>query len=315
MRSIIEKLLKECINGGAKYADIRVEESDHVRIVIDNSAIETTSVGNDSGVGIRVLKDGSWGFAYGSLSDGKQLTKMALKSVVLTSKFKKEDVVLAETPVIEDMVTVSVKENPLDVSLEDKTKLSLEIDKTMNGNEEVKSTRVVYREKYQKIFFANSEGSFIETIIPYVMVGAYCTAKNSSGETLQAHASLGHVGGMEIFKNDPPESVGERALRDALEGIKAPKVKGGRYNVVMDGAMNGLFAHEAVGHASEGDFCRTAGVLRGKLGKKVAAKNVSLIDDGSILEVNGNRFFGYIPYDDEGVKTIRVEVISDGVLR
>ncbi|MCG3219561.1 MAG: TldD/PmbA family protein, partial [Candidatus Heimdallarchaeota archaeon] len=65
----------------------------------------------------------------------------------------------------------------------------------------------------------------------------------------------------------------------------------------------------------EGDFVRTAGVFRGKLGKKVAASNVSLVDDGSIQEIDGHNFFGFLPYDDEGVKTRRIDIIDDGVLK
>ena len=124
-----------------------MESNDQVRIVINNQTIETTAVGNASGIGIRVLKDGSWGFAWGSLSDGEQLTKMALKSVVLTSKFKKED-----------------------VSLEEKVKITLEIDKTMARGEDIKSTKVIYREVYRHATFASSEGALIETIVPAAML-------------------------------------------------------------------------------------------------------------------------------------------------
>ncbi|MHA1910141.1 MAG: TldD/PmbA family protein [Candidatus Kariarchaeaceae archaeon] len=300
---------------GVSYADLRIENSDYVTISVTNGEIKETSVGLESGLGVRVLKDGAWGFAYGSIPDFEEIVKMALSSVSLTQRFKKEDVSMANAKVVEDKVEVSFKINPLDVSIEDKVQMVLDTDKVIQGDDMIKSTNVGYRDVVKNIQFANNEGTRIEQVIPYVMMNASCTCKDAEGGTFQAAARLGHTGGLELFDKEPAQSVGERAMEDALAGIKAPKIKGGKYDCVLDGGMNGLFAHEACGHSAEGDFVRTAGVLRGKLGKKVAASNVSLVDDGSIQEIDGNNFFGFLPYDDEGVKTRRIDIIDDGVLK
>ena len=309
-----DKLFEHALEKGASYADVRLENSQYVLLETSNSKIDKMSIGVESGIGIRVLKEGSWGFAYGIASDWQNLLSLAFSSISLTNRFKKEDVSLIDVPTIKDRVDIPVQDDFRDYSIEDKTKLILEADQSMK-DDIVKSREIMYRDIYQQKFFANSEGTSIHITTPYLLLYCKCTVKDAEGGTLQATSRLGHIGGMEIFKKESPQETGRRALIDALEGIKAPQIKPGKYNCVLDGAMNGLFAHEACGHSAEADFCRTAGVFRGKLNKKVAAKNVTLVDDGSLLKHNGNNFYGYIPYDDEGVKSRRVEIIVDGVLK
>ncbi len=315
MQDTIEAILERCAANHAAYTDLRVENSDYASITVTNGEVEQTTVGRESGLGVRVLKEGAWGFAYGPLAQWESTVDMAMKSITLAVRFKKEDVTLAEAHSIQDKVEVSFKKDPDDVTIEEKAKMVLAADKTMAIGDPVKSTTVGYRDAIRRIFFANSEGTRLEIKTPYVMMYAQCTVKEADGSTLEARSRLGHVGGMEIFDAESPESVGKRAMEDAVAGIKSPKPPAGKHDVVMDGSMNGLFAHEAVGHSSEGDFCRTAGVLRGKLGKRVGAKNVTLIDDGSLREVDGRNLFGFIPYDDEGVKPRRVNIIDDGILK
>jgi TldD protein len=314
MNDDIDLILEKCSNAGSTYSDVRIENSHVTTIMVNINEIESISIGINSGIGLRVLKDGVWGFAYGSLDDFEKVIDMALSSVSLITRFKKEDVKLKEVPVIEDRVEVSFQKNPQDRSSEEKTRITISAAKAMKGDPKIKTGTVTYKEVIKETLFGNSEGTRIEVKIPRIMLYCTCTVKDAEGGTLQGASRLGHVGGLEIFDKESPEESALRAMTDAIEGVKAPKIKPGRYNVVMDGAMNGLFAHEAVGHSAEGDFCRTAGVLRGKLGKKVAAPNVTLIDDAQ-LEIDGYRTFGYIPYDDEGVETTRIEIIKDGVLK
>ena len=71
---------------GVSYTDLRIENSDYVTISVTNGEIKETSVGLESGLGVRVLKDGAWGFAYGSIPDFEGIVQMALSSVSLTQK-------------------------------------------------------------------------------------------------------------------------------------------------------------------------------------------------------------------------------------
>ncbi|GAI27917.1 unnamed protein product, partial [marine sediment metagenome] len=101
-----------------------------------------------------------------------------------------------------------------------------------------------------------------------------------------------------------------------IRGLEAKPIKPGKYPVVLDGSLNFVFAHEAAGHSAEADFIRTAGVLRGKLNKRLAPSFVNLIDDGTLEYVPGykSRTFGFMRYDDEGVAVERTEIIKDGIL-
>jgi len=103
-------------------------------------------------------------------------------------------------------------------------------------------------------------------------------------------------------------------FRDASEKVKisaqARSVKPGVYNAIVDGDLNHLLAHEAFGHASEGDtVVAGASILRGRIGESIASNAVTIVDDGLI---DG----GYpVPYDDEGIKKGRTVVVENGILR
>ena len=81
--------------------------------------------------------------------------------------------------------------------------------------------------------------------------------------------------------------------------------------------FSSCFAWRAAGHSSEGDFLRTAGVFKGKLGKRLSQPFVNLIDDGTLEYIPGypTRTFGFMRYDDEGTPVQRTEIIKNGVLR
>jgi TldD protein len=102
----------------------------------------------------------------------------------------------------------------------------------------------------------------------------------------------------------------EEALRQALVNLEAVDCPAGEMDVVLGAGWNGVLLHEAVGHGLEGDFNRKgASAFSGRIGEQVAARGVTVFDDGSIA---GRR--GSLTVDDEGTPTSRTVLIEDGVL-
>ncbi len=309
---IISKTLSFLERKNIEYADIRAEKSLMSQIRVIKGKVESSSTGIESGLAIRILQDGAWGFGYGPLEKYEEVLDMALQSNKLNANQKKEDVKLAEIKIIQDTFIGEQKENIADHGFDEKIEIAIKADNAQK-DESIKSTSTIYREVLKDVILTTTEGLRIDFKVPYVMVGCTSIAREGT-ETIEGRSRVGHLGGLELFDIRTPEQVGEEAKERAIEGLKAPKVKTGRYRVVLDGTINHLFAHEAAGHSAEGDFVQTAGVFRNKLGKRVANPVVNLIDDGSMKESNGVKTFGYIKYDDEGVPGQKTFIIRNGVL-
>ncbi|NHJ85241.1 MAG: TldD/PmbA family protein [Asgard group archaeon] len=299
------------------YADIREEDSLYNMIEVVDGKIESSSAGSEAGIGIRILKDGAIGFAFGSIYDYKEVFEMALDSQKTSKKLSKSNIEMAPVKIVKDKVIISQKKPAQEVSFEEKMKLALDSDKLIKDEEnKIKSTKTYYIDTLRRQTFANSEGTLIYEERPYTFMYLMPTAKEGT-ETNQGLARAGHVGGFELFDAIDISERANEVKKMTIKGLEAKAVKPGKYPVVFDGSINFLFAHEAAGHSAEADFLRTAGVLRGKLNKKLAPDFVNLIDDGSLEFVPNykTRTFGFMKYDDEGVPVERTEIIKNGILR
>jgi len=310
---LVNEILKSIEKENVSYADVRIENSLMTQIRTVNRKVERSTTGIESGIGIRILKEGAWGFAYGPIDNYPDIIKMAIQTNKLNLKHKKEDVKLAEIKIIEDNFEGKQKKKIDDVGFDEKIQMTFDIDKAQE-DEKIKSRTSTYREVLRRMVLATTEGTRINYSVPYVRLGAISVAREGS-ETIETYCIAGHLGGIELIDVKTPQEIGEKAKERALEGIKAPKLKNGRYPAILDGTINHIFAHEAAGHSAEGDFVQTAGILRGKLGKKIANSNVDMIDDGTLKEVNNVVHFGNMKYDDEGVPGQRNYIIRNGILQ
>jgi TldD protein len=302
---------------GVTYVDIRDEDSLYTSIEVIDGKLQTSTAGSEAGIGIRILKDGAFGFSYGSKEDYLQVFNMALDAQKVSKKLSKDNITLAQIKPEKGTFSVDQKKKAQDISFEEKMQLVLSTDKLLKDEEnKIKSTRTFYFDILRRQTVATSEGTLVHEVRPYTSLFMIPTAKEGS-ESNEGLGRAGHVGGYELYDELDIVSRAEITKERTIKGLEAKPVKAGKYPVVMDGSLNFLFAHEAAGHSSEADFLRTAGVLRGKIGKKLAKDFVNLIDDGTLEYVPGHkhRTFGFMKWDDEGVPVERTEIIKDGVLK
>jgi TldD protein len=166
-----------------------------------------------------------------------------------------------------------------------------------------------YGDSRKRVLIANSDGVLVDDEQVRTLFRVSAVASGDTG--LQTgYESLGHTIGFELFEQHDVEELARRAARRALTKLDARPAPSGSMPVVIQRGSGGVLFHEACGHGLEADFvAKGATVFKGRVGEQVAARNVTLVDDGTMAGE-----WGAIGYDDEGHLSQRNVLIQDGVL-
>ena len=300
---LLEKTLKS-VEKYVDYADLRVNESENTVIVMKDGKIEEIRSGSDQGVCIRVLKQGAWGFSYTTQLD--RMDHVAESAVKLATALS-SDVELAPAETKKDKVRSNARIKLSDVSLEEKKLAMSEVEAAANMDKVV-STTVNYVDAEGTTLFLNSEGTSIKMEENRVALFLNAVAASENGIQF-GHKSTGGAKGFEVIEKEDLELMGRTAASKALRLLDANSPPSGRYPVILDSELTGVFIHEALGHASEADLIlQNDSILKGKMGTQIGSPLVNIIDDASMDA------FGYYAYDAEGVKTSKNVLVENGVL-
>ena len=311
-----EKSMQYAIQSGAQYCDVRAETVQSEGFLLENGEIEHFTSTSDSGLGIRVLANGAWGFY--SISNPKSLDEVknaimdAVKSALHYSTNKKQKVKLAESHVYVDEVNFSASRKP---TLEEMTKIGFECDKIMRSKKGIhKSSLSMEHDTFSK-YFVNSEGSKITQRFEDTIANVTATA-HESGLTESVNSTEGGRGGLEMIldKNDIMKTS-EFVAQKASELLDAKTAKEEKSTVVMNPDFVALLSHEILGHPSEADrvlgkeMAWAGGAWwAGKIGQKIGSSKLNVIDDPTLPSL------GFYKYDDEGVFAKSKSLIENGVL-
>ena len=297
---------------GAQYAEARAQTLSKTMFTMKEGRVEAAKQGIESGVALRVLVDGAWGFASVGSFDAAVLTEAisdACSMAKAASSRLKNPIKLAQTKPVEDHVEIKSQKKPSEISIEDKIKTaSATTHVAMKWDKRIKSCTVDYLDLAGSNYFANSEGTYIEQDKLYVWSKITASALQGGVFTF-SREELGSTAGYEIFDVEPPEAVGERLAKRAVSQLGAKAPKGGTFPVVLGPNVVGVFVHEAFGHLAEADLALAGGVLADNMGKKIASDMVTFYDDGTI-----GGAFGSFKYDDEGTPAKKTLLIKDGVV-
>ncbi|HET7337035.1 MAG TPA: TldD/PmbA family protein [Candidatus Nitrosotalea sp.] len=312
-----DKAIKIALDAGSQYCDVRAESVSTRGFAIENGEVENFVSSSDSGLGMRVLVNGAWGFY--SVSDPKSFDEIkanildTVQAARYYSESKKHKVKLAEVRAFTDKINFKIQVEP---DIEEMVKIGLESDKIIRDKKRIiKSTVSIHHDEFHK-YFTNSEGSKITQNFADVMANLTATA-HYCGLTESVNTTEGGRGGLEMItgKNDildVSKSISEKA--DAL--LDAKTVKEEKATVVMNPDFVALLAHEILGHPSEADrvlgkeMAWAGGAWwAGKLGTKIGSSELNVIDDPTIPSS-----LGWYKYDDEGVPATKKILVEDGNL-
>jgi len=292
------------IENKVDYADIRASDSQNTSITMKDGKIQEIRSGSDFGCAIRILKDGAWGSAF--TTDPSKMDEMIETALKLSSALK-SDVQLAEVQPHVDEVKLKAKIRPADVSIEEKKDLMTEANQAATIPSVV-STTVNYVDAEGSNLFLSTEGASIKT--EESRLALFLNAVAAKENIIQfGHNSTGGARGFEVLHKEDIEKFGRKAAEKAVRLLDASSPPSGKFPVIMDCELSGVFIHEALGHASEADLIlQNDSILKDKMGVQIGSSLVTIVDDASMDA------FGYYPYDAEGVKTSENVLVKNGTL-
>lgn len=313
MKDILIKVVDGAVQKfKAEYVEVRAQKLLKTMITLKEGRVEAAKQGIESGVALRVLVNGAWGFASIGSMDVQTLTNAlsdACKMAKAASLRLKTPIKLVETKAVEDKIMMKPQKDPSKILIEDKINTALVMNSTiLTYNNRVKSCTIDYLDSTGKSYFINNEGTYIEQDQLHVLSRITATAIEAGIFTF-SREEIGSTSGYEVFDVETPEIVGKRVAKRAVEQLTAKSPKGGTYPTVLGPNVVGVFVHEAFGHLAEADLTLSGSILLTKLGKKIASNIVTFYDDGTI-----NGAFGSFKYDDEGVPTQKTLLVKDGVV-
>jgi len=319
---ILEYAIEKALELGAQYAEARFEDKKGTELLMKNGSPEGLELKVEKGIGIRVLVNGGMGFASTNELRKESILKVVDKAVKLAraaSKVRKEPVIFSEEDFHRVYYEVKMKKNFQDLAPEEKMELLKKIE------EEVKDTDVnvpmrflEYSDEVWHKIFINSEGAYVESVIPRVSV-LYNLVVFENNQVEQApFVERGFSGGFELIEKDEPW---ERAVKDVkalkkliYEGRSPPE---GKVDIVISPEVAGIAVHESVGHPYEldrimGREAAQAGesfVKPTMLGERIGSDMVNVVEDPTIPNS-----WGFYLYDDEGVKARLRYLIKGGLI-
>ena len=307
MRDRLEDAIKRA---RADYIEIRFEEVESVSVSFRGREIDSISSSKVRGGIVRALMKGGWGMAVFNDPDRiADSVKVACENAAIVGKEKSQ---LAPVEPVVDVIKADLSPPKIDfrtVPLEEKVKLAAEYnDIILTFHDKIETTSVRYGDSFRKVWYINSDGTYIEDERPSIHI--YMTAIARDGDNVQrGFESVASHDGFETVKDQHERA--QAAAERAVKLLSAPPVQGGIYTVVLNPKLAGVFAHEAFGHLSEADFVYENPRMREllKIGRKFGTEALSIADDGSIPGL-----YGSCKYDDEGVKTRKNFLIKEGVL-
>ncbi len=293
------------MSGGIRYYDVRYVTGQTTHIDIDNSVIESAGTSFFSTAVLRVLGPSGWGILtidnYTS-PRGKEFDSL-LESAASLARITTEPVNLADAP--HGVLPVpAMREDPREVSLEEKTGVLGEIESAARLPGIVNS-RATYIERAEQVSFIDSSANEYSFEICRSGFNIMAVASRE-GMVQMGYERLHSIHGLNIRHQ---QELGRLAGVRALSLLDAKTAAGGTMDAILDPELAGVFAHEAVGHASEGDLVHEGNsVLSGKIGERIGNSLITIVDDPSLQE------FGFDPVDAEGVKVGRTKIIDQGIV-
>lgn len=293
---------------GADDGELYLEHSQSEAFVFDDNRLKTASYNIEQGFGLRAVVGETTGFAHAS-----DLSEAALKRAASAVQAVKSghSGAIAAGPARTN-AKLYTDENPLSpVPFAEKVKLLEAVNAYARAKDpRVRQVSVSLSGEWSAVEIVRPGGEIIRDFRPLVRFNVSVTVGDGARQESGSFGAGGREHYQRYLSPEAWQAGVDEALRQALVNLSAEPAPAGEMEVVLGPGWTGVLLHEAIGHGLEGDFNRKkTSAFATKMGERVAAKGVSIVDDGTLQARRGS-----LSVDDEGTPTSRTMLIEDGVL-
>jgi len=323
LKDLADAALATAKSAGASYADIRINRYRNQFLFTRDRRVQNIVDTEDYGFGVRVIVDGTWGFASSSSvtkDDIATITRQAIGIAKANKAVNTDPVQLAPVQAYTDVEwNTPVQKDPFDVPIQPKIDLLLQINEEalkVQGASFVSAFMLFVNEKK---FFASSDGSSItQSLIRSYPTFSVTSVDRTTNRFYQRNALTAPMGmGYEYIESFPLIEEAKQAAEEAVAMHKAKTVAPGQKTLILHPTNLWLTVHESVGHPTELDralgyeanYAGTSFLTPDKLGKfQFGSPLVTIVGDKTQAKAMAT-----CGYDDDGVKTTSFPIIKDGL--
>ncbi|ROU07069.1 metalloprotease TldD [Lysobacter enzymogenes] len=305
----LERSFGTLLGPGIDFGDLYFQHSRRESWTVEDGIVKDGAHSIEQGVGVRAISGEKTGFAYSDEINGEALLGAAKSARAIARDGG------AQAPralVRGGGRSLYRSEDPIDsVSNEAKVEALRQLDQLLRAADpRVRQVVVSLNGVLDTVLVARSDGVLAADVRPLVRLNVQVLVEQNGRRESGYAGGGGRYSYAELLASDRPQRWAREALRQALVNLDAVDAPAGVMPVVLGSGWPGVLLHEAVGHGLEGDFNRKGtSTYAGRMGQRVAAKGVTIVDDGTL---EGRR--GSLNVDDEGTPTNCTTLIEDGVL-
>ncbi len=308
----LQRALGEIMSHGVDDADLYFQTTRSEGWSLEEGIVKTGSFSIDQGVGVRAVSGEKTAFAYSDDLSWDSLIDAAHTVRTISGQGQNRRVRRAPATKIAKSRSLYAGLDPI-ATLDSTAKVALleKVEKLAKA----KDPRVVQvmaglAAEHDVVLVARADGTLAADVRPLIRLSVTVIAEQKGRREVGSSGGGGRFG-LAYFDDAMVQTYVDEAVANALTNLEARPAPAGEMVVVLGSGWPGILLHEAVGHGLEGDFNRKgSSAFAGKVGKRVAAKGVTVLDDGTIADRRGS-----LNVDDEGHPSQRNVLIEDGILR
>lgn len=301
------KILRGAVSG-ADDGELFFERRRSEGLVFDDGRLKTASYDASQGFGLRAVRGEVAGYAHSS-----EITEAALRRASETARLAVGDGggTWADAPAATNQRLYTDEDPIAGAAFPVKIETLREIDAFARSlDPRVVQVSASISASIQEIEILRPEGISVKDIRPMTRVNVSVIVEQNGRRESGSAGGGGRVGLNGLLESADWQAKTREALRIACVNLEAVPAPAGVMDVVLGPGWPGILLHEAIGHGLEGDFNRKgSSAFAGLMGQQIAAKGVTVLDDGTIPDRRGS-----ITVDDEGTPSAKNVLIEDGVL-
>jgi len=306
----MKNCIAEALKGVEGYVEIRIQKKDSSQLSYRRGQSDKIQLSSDIGGCVRALaKNGGWGIA--TFNDLKDLNKRVKEALASSKAIQPEEPIkLKDVDPVQMDIKATIHDDPREHPFDEKAQMVENYDEILRSRDKrIIDSNCLYADSFTTVWFGNTEGTLFSRERMDVILLASAVGKEGDNVQITRDAwSSRNDFGIVLGKDDLIKKVGD--LSGQL--LDSDQVKAGKYDVILDPNLAGVFIHEAFGHLSECDHIVDNPQAREmmKLGRKFGPEDFTVTEDGTVQPDKR----GTIIIDDEGVLCKKNYLIKDGVL-